>query len=212
MSQTSTVFILGAGGHAKVVASTLLAIGREVGGFFDDNPSLWGKKILGISVLGPLEEVAAYRDRGRFILGIGSNLSRKVIASKFRELEWDVVIHPRAYVDPTVSVDRGTVVFAGAILQPEASIAEHAIINTGAIVEHDCVVKSYVHVAPGARLAGHVVLNEGVLIGLGAVVLPGIHVGSWTVVGAGTVVHRDLSSRVTVVGVPARVIREHGNS
>ena len=42
------IALIGAGGHAAVVASTLVAAGKEVAGFFDDEPSFWGTQILGI--------------------------------------------------------------------------------------------------------------------------------------------------------------------
>ena len=48
--------------------------------------------------------------------------------------------------------------------------------------------------------------------GGGAVVLPGVIIGADTVVGAGSVVARDLPAGVVAVGKPARVVRtvEHG--
>lgn len=36
------LYVLGAGGHAKVVVSTLLAAGLSVDGLFDDDPSKAG--------------------------------------------------------------------------------------------------------------------------------------------------------------------------
>jgi maltose O-acetyltransferase len=52
-----------------------------------------------------------------------------------------------------------------------------------------------------------VVLEDAVTIGSGAVVIQGVRVGAGTTVGAGAVVVRDLPAGVTVVGVPARVVR-----
>lgn len=47
-------------------------------------------------------------------------------------------------------------------------------------------------------------------IGAGAVILPGVTIGDNTVVGAGSVVTRDLLSNVVAVGNPCRVLREVG--
>lgn len=47
-------------------------------------------------------------------------------------------------------------------------------------------------------------------IGAGAVILPGVTIGDNTVVGAGSVVTRDLPSNVVAVGNPCRVLREVG--
>ncbi len=53
-----------------------------------------------------------------------------------------------------------------------------------------------------------VVLKYGVYVGTGAIILPGVTVGEQSVIGAGAVVTKSVPSRVTVAGVPARVIKK----
>ncbi|MCO7221391.1 sugar O-acetyltransferase [Klenkia sp. PcliD-1-E] len=53
-----------------------------------------------------------------------------------------------------------------------------------------------------------ITIGDGVWLGGGVVVLPGVTIGRDTVVGAGSVVTRDLPPRVVAVGNPARVVRE----
>jgi UDP-2-acetamido-3-amino-2,3-dideoxy-glucuronate N-acetyltransferase len=48
------------------------------------------------------------------------------------------------------------------------------------------------------------VVGYGAAIGGGAVVLPGINIGRWALVGAGSVVTRDVPERAIVAGNPAR--------
>jgi len=67
-------------------------------------------------------------------------------------------------------------------------------------------------VAAAARRAGEesalpITLGDGVWIGGGAIVLPGVTVGDDTVVGAGSVVTRDLPANVVAAGNPCRVLR-----
>jgi galactoside O-acetyltransferase len=45
-------------------------------------------------------------------------------------------------------------------------------------------------------------------IGAGAIIMPGITIGDHSVIGAGSVVTRDIPSRVVAVGNPCRVMRE----
>ena len=52
-----------------------------------------------------------------------------------------------------------------------------------------------------------IVVGDNVWLGGGVVVLPGVTIGTDTVVGAGSVVTRDLPAGVVAVGNPARVIR-----
>jgi acetyltransferase EpsM len=47
-------------------------------------------------------------------------------------------------------------------------------------------------------------------VGAGAVVIDDITIGEWSIVGAGASVVRDVPPRVTVAGVPARILKHHG--
>jgi len=195
------IAIIGAGGHAAVVASTAIAAGNEVAGFFDDEPSRWGTQILGIPVMGPISRLSG-AGCSHAIIGIGDNRVRRTLAEKI-DMEWITVVHPFAWVHPEVPLGEGTIICAGSVVQPGAEIGSHVIINTRSSVDHHCRVGNYAHIAV-AHLAGGASVGEGVLMALGSIVLPKIQVGGWATVGAGAVATKDVAPETTVVGVPAR--------
>ena len=51
-------------------------------------------------------------------------------------------------------------------------------------------------------------IGKNCWIGAGAILLPGVTVGDNTVIGAGSVVTKDLPAGVVAVGNPCRVLRE----
>jgi maltose O-acetyltransferase len=51
-------------------------------------------------------------------------------------------------------------------------------------------------------------IGSDVWVGGGALILPGVHIGANTVIGAGSVVTRDIPAGVFAAGNPCRVIRE----
>ena len=53
-----------------------------------------------------------------------------------------------------------------------------------------------------------ITLGRNVWLGGGVIVCPGVTIGDNSVVGAGSVVTRDIPANVVAVGNPARVIRE----
>ena len=197
-------YVLGSGGHARVVVSAMQAAGTTVMGVFDDDPARMGADVDGVPVLGRLGEHLPLD--APLVLAIGSNAVRARLAAALEgQVEWATVVHPTAWVHRTVRLGMGTVVFAGAIVQPGTTIGMHAIVNTGACIDHDGQVGDFVHIAPGCHLAGTVVLGDGVFCGVGTSIVPGVTVGAWTTVGAGGVVVSDLPEKVVAVGVPARV-------
>jgi acetyltransferase-like isoleucine patch superfamily enzyme len=52
-------------------------------------------------------------------------------------------------------------------------------------------------------------IGRNCFIAVGAIILPGITIGDEVIVGAGSVVSKDVPSRVIVAGNPARIIREN---
>ncbi|NPA74675.1 MAG: N-acetyltransferase [Euryarchaeota archaeon] len=55
-------------------------------------------------------------------------------------------------------------------------------------------------------------VKRGASIGAGAVILPGVTIGEYALVGAGSVVTKDVPPRAVVVGNPARVLRYRKDS
>lgn len=203
------LWIIGSGGHAKVVIDAARASCRfEVAGVLDDDPRRRETRVLGIPVRAEASPEAVNRLGIRHaVIAVGCNRARAGIARRLDGLlTWAAVVHPKAYLAEGVTVGEGSVVCAGAILQPDAVIGRHAIVNTAASIDHDSLVGDFTHVAPGARLAGDVRLGPGAFLGIGSSVLPRCSVGAWATIGGGGVVIRDIPPGVTAVGIPARPV------
>jgi len=198
------VVVIGAGGHAKVAVSTLMAAGFTVLALYDDDVSRQAQSILGIPVRGPVSEA---RGIGwRTIVALGDNDIRQAVVARLKN-DWATAVHPQAFVEPSASLGEGTLVFAGAVIQPCATLGRHCIANTGVRIDHDVQIGDFAHIAPGAVLTGSVVVRDRVLVGAGAVVTPGREIGAGAIVGAGAVVVDDVPADAVVRGVPAQIAR-----
>lgn len=202
---TEPIYVIGAGGHAKVVVDALLAAGVAFDriAVSDNNPALEGTSMLGRSVRTPAVRTEM-RD-GYFHVAIGNAqvralLHEQLIALGARPVS---VVHPASIVAPSARVGEGVFIAARAIIGPDASLACAVIVNHGAVVDHDCQVGEFSHIAPNATLAGAVHVGAGVLVGAGANILPGMRIDDNAVVGAGAVVNRNVMGGHTCVGVPA---------
>ena len=200
--------LIGGGGHAKVVIAVAEAAGFAVAAVADDQAAVWGKRLLGHEVRGPVAEVLAALPDVPGFLAIGDNGGRLRLDGAIAGRAWGVVIHPSAIVHGSASLGDGALVCTSVVVHPDARVGRHVILNTAAVIEHDAAIGDFVHVAPNVTLAGHVTIGEGAMVGAGSVVVPGRRIGAWSVVGAGTVVTTDVPAYTVSVGCPNRVIKE----
>jgi sugar O-acyltransferase (sialic acid O-acetyltransferase NeuD family) len=209
----SSLVIVGAGGHGKVVVDIIRAAGRyEPVGFLDADPALAGTRVGGLPVFGAFNLLPKLRQQhrvSRAIVAIGDNRARYRYAGllKAEGLELVNAIHPTAFVSPTAVLGTNVVVAPHATVVTEAHVGDSAIINTTAVVDHECDVGTAAHVCPAVALAGRVRVGEFAFVGIGAKVIQCRAVGAHAVIGAGAVVIEDVPDHATAVGVPARVVK-----
>lgn len=116
--------------------------------------------------------------------------------SQFWRFWTQIEIHPGATIASGVFIDHG----AGLV------IGETAIVEKGVMLYH------------GVTLGGtgkdvgkrHPTVREGALVSAHAQVIGPVEIGAKAKVGAGAVVVSDVPSDVTVVGIPAKIVRVHG--
>jgi sugar O-acyltransferase (sialic acid O-acetyltransferase NeuD family) len=200
------LYIIGAGGHGKVVLDSLISSGFDQSRiyFCDDDKARAGSNILGVQVRSLAETFAT--PGAFFHVSIGNNGVRESVYHRLTAMGGVAhrVIHPHATVSCHAMIGEGCFIAAQGVVAPSARLGRGSIVNHGAIVDHDCLVAEFVHIAPRVALGGGVSVGRAVFIGAGATVLPGLSVGSGAIIGAGAVVIDNVNENEVRVGVPAR--------
>jgi serine acetyltransferase len=127
----------------------------------------------------------------------------------------------------------GKGVLLGAFRTGKLTVGDHTYIGRYTIIlayqkftiGDDCLISPFCHLtdinhgfAPGELIRKQpyvskpVVIGNDVFIGAGCSILPGVTIGDGAVIGARSVVSRDIPPNAVAVGVPARVIRMRGES
>ena len=94
--------------------------------------------------------------------------------------------------------------------------------NSKIIIGEDCLISYHVHIRTTThnyedknvliRNQGHkendIIIGNDVWIGGNVCVMPGVTIGDNTIIGAGSVVTKDIPSNVVAVGNPCKIIKE----
>ncbi|KXT83630.1 serine O-acetyltransferase [Streptococcus panodentis] len=116
--------------------------------------------------------------------------------SQFWRFWTQIEIHPGAQIESGVFIDHGSGLVIG----------ETAIVEKGAMLYHG-VTLGGTGKDTGKR---HPTVRRGALISAHSQVIGPIEIGEKAKVGAGAVVVADVPADVTVVGIPAKIVRVHG--
>jgi sugar O-acyltransferase (sialic acid O-acetyltransferase NeuD family) len=196
----TSVIIIGASGHARVLLDALQLSGCKVLGFVDPAFSKGALGPGGLPVLGGDDALRGFStSEVQLVNGVGSigpTTSRGAVYRRGKEhgFSFATVVHGSAVVSASAILGEGVQIMAGCVVQCGAAIGANSIINTRASVDHDCKIGETVHIAPGATLSGNVRVGDRTHIGTGAVVIQGISIGADSLVAAGAVVYRDIAT------------------
>jgi sugar O-acyltransferase (sialic acid O-acetyltransferase NeuD family) len=210
--ESGELLIVGAGGHARVLASLLAYTQWSVRGVLDRSMPVAEERVGGHAIIGTIRDAEEWLARGvrRVVLASGSNRERAQWHARFSLAGFTItgLRHPGAFVERSATVAADAVLCARALIAAEARIGSNVLLNSGCIVEHECVIGDHAQVAPGAKLAGRVTVGAGAFIGLGACIKEKVRIGRGAVIGAGAVVLSDVPDHTVAVGVPARIRSE----
>lgn len=204
------IIIIGAGGHAKVIADIILKRKKvlnesvKIEAFLDDKYETKKAVYQGIPLIDKINKINSLnKDDYYFIIAIGNNTTREKIVNKF-DLKYYTAVHPSSILAKDVEIGEGTVVMANAVLNSSVKVGSHCIINTSSVIEHDNKIDDFVHISPNAALAGNVKVGKKSWVGMGSSIIQGVKIGINVKIGAGSVVLNDIANDVTAYGVPCR--------
>lgn len=119
------------------------------------------------------------------------------------------LIHPSSYFAPSAKAEGGLVMEPLTVISTMSQIGFGVTLKRSASVGHHAILEDFVNLNPGAVLSGFCTIGEGTEIGVGATVSNNVKIGKRCLIGAGSVVTKDIPDGVIAYGNPCKPVREN---
>jgi sugar O-acyltransferase (sialic acid O-acetyltransferase NeuD family) len=208
------LIIIGAGGFGREVLDIVDACNAEkrtydvLGFIVQREYGTPGTMVHEKPILGDFDWIENYRGKLHAVCAVGDphHRARLVRLGSRQGVVWPDIIHPSAILTRWVTLGEGVIIGANSVFTNQITIGNHVHVNLACTVGHNVFLHDFVTLAPGVHISGEVTIEEGCYIGSGVNTIEKLRIGEWSVIGAGSVVIRNVPPNVTVAGVPARII------
>lgn len=203
------MLIAGAGGLATQLLDDLLSAPNGEIVFWSETETKYAFLKEKFRMLTTDEEVVDYfNTHGKtYINCVGGIDGRRQVTERFRLLGGESLtyISPNSIISPYITVGKGTLILSRVEIEPGVVIGDDCLVNKTANIGHGCIIGSNCEIAPGVIITGEVEMRPNSFIGTRAVILPKVTIGENAIVGAGSIVKKDVPDNAVVSGEFATV-------
>ncbi len=210
------IVLIGAGGFGREVARIIESINRntkqyELLGFLDDGPQFNQNSVVrGYPWLGKTDWILDHKDDVVCNCTVGDAATKAKIMSRLMDqgVQFETIIAPTAGIAEETEIGPGCVFYWNAGISVDCKVGTGVLLNDGVKLGHDVVIGDYTSIMPGTRISGGCIIGEQVNIGGQAFIIPGKKVGDRARIAAGSIVFSNVRAGTTVLGNPAKRMRE----
>lgn len=208
----TNIVIIGAGGFGREVQWLIERINEQeqtwnILGYVDDGMAV-DTNVDGYRVLGGIDYLRSVKENVAVVCAIGSSKTRKKVISRLLEqsnITFPNLVDPSVIMSGRIKMGQGNIICASNILTVDIEMGDFNIINLDCTVGHDVMIDSFVTVYPSVNISGMVEVGSETELGTGTQIIQGKKIGGNIIVGAGSVVVKDILETGTYIGIPARI-------
>ena len=202
------LIIVGAGGLARKLFVCLRRLNTDnqwnIKGFIDDNAHALDGKRCDLNIIGTIKDWQP-KENEVFAMGVADPHIKQILAEKLKKrgARFETIVSPDVIMGDYVEIGEGSVVMTPYNVESEAKIGRFVTL-LGSTIALDGVLGDY-STSTGFVNLTCAKIGRGVYIGSHAVILEHVTVGDGAVIGAGSIVTRDIPPFSLAYGTPARV-------
>jgi sugar O-acyltransferase (sialic acid O-acetyltransferase NeuD family) len=205
------ILIFGAGTMVNTYADAVLSTKEyNIVGLIDDRyPSI--KEAYGFKVVGNTDSLK-HLNVQNIVVCIGDNYIRKKVVNKIEEIipdiNFPIIIHNRAYVSDNAVLGKGVVIQPNTVIDAGCLIKNFCWIGMNSVVPHNGILQDYSSISAGVTVGGEFKLGKYSYMGIGSTATHCISIGDNTVIGAGSVVLKNIPKNCVACNIPCKILKK----
>jgi sugar O-acyltransferase (sialic acid O-acetyltransferase NeuD family) len=206
------LIIIGARGYGREVynwATQCKEFNKDwiIKGFLDDKSDALNNMDYPVSIIASVEDYFIEKN-DVFICALGDVRYKK----KYVELMLSKggvfinLIHPTAQINNFSKIGKGIIICPFCAISNEVIIGNFVTLQGFSVIGHDAKIGNWCHLNAYSFMGGYAELAEEVTMHIKSSILPRVKVGKGSVIGAHSLVIKNVKDGVTVFGSPAKEI------
>ena len=215
MEKTKNLYIIGARGFGREVAclaEDIIAAGQadfRLAGFLDDHPQALDSYPGYPPVIASAESFEpSPNDVFVCALGVVSQRRKYTEVIEKKGGIFKTLIHPTVSIRKNTSIGIGCIIEAHTIISCDVVVEDHVVIQANCAIGHDSRIRKWSQLSSYVFMGGRAEAETMTQLFTRCTILPDVRVGHGAVVGAGSLVLKNVKNDVTVFGMPSRVITQ----
>lgn len=209
------IIIIGSKGGAKNAIEVLeLDKKNKIVGLIDDYREI-GETTFEYPIIGKINDIpdlVKKYNTNKFFIAIGDNYIREMISYKVEELCKDVefvnVIHPSVHRGKETIIGRNAFIMANVSIDADVWIGEFVNIYPNTTIGQTSNICSFASLSTGVNVGGRCNIGAGSFLGIGSTIKHETTIYRNVVIGAHSLVLKDIEKDSLAYGVPAKIIRK----
>lgn len=205
------VYIVGASGFGREVAWLIQELDKyKIKGFIDDNENIHHTDINGIPVIDGISFLVDLKKETNVVIAIGNPTVRSNIYKILKNnsyLRFPNIVAKDIRIDGTNRLGIGNIICTHSILTVNIKMGSFNHINLDCTVGHDVIFNDFITIYPSVNISGNVTIGNYSELGTGTQIIQCKNITDNVIVGAGSVVVKDINESGTYVGCPTRKVK-----
>lgn len=146
-------------------------------------------------------------------VGYRSMLARESMFAKALCLPFNLasMISSKSNIDESATIGRNCVVFPGVQIEPNVHVGDNCIVWTSSVLCHDSSINPHTFIAAQTVIGGRSVIGGRCFLGFNSTVIHDVVIGDDCLIGAKSLVTKQVPTRSKCIGIPAKVTSNIGS-